>query len=921
MKNIILQVFIGICFNLITILCIFMPAHAQKTLLLSDQQNSYSLGMYLEFLEDPEGNLSINDVTSTEYDARFVACNEKVPNFGFTKSVYWVRFRVVNGTKTNICQWRLSLGFANIHYIDLYKPAPNSQSFDVIQTGMMRPLETKDVPFHRFVFKLSLPLQTEQIIFLRFKNSASMTLPMTLLSTETFNQESMKELFFLGLFSGILIIMIVYNLFLFISLRDKSYLYYTLSVFTFLVFVLSQRGLAYQYLWPNLIWWNHLAVPLFNALLLICILIFTDTFLLLKASFYKLHQIINALLVISVMLTILVPFTNYGIIIQPIVLLSLFIPFIILIAGFRSWRQGYQPARYFLFGIVILIITGIITALTRLGLFPSNFFTEYGPLFGIIFLVGLLSLALVDRINLLKTGVEKINKELVESEKKYRYIFENIQDVYYEINLDGTIIEISPSVEYFSLYKRDELIGKPISLFYTGPSIRKKFLGKVLKSDKVYDFEIAMKNKDKSLFFVSANSVLLRDEQGEPLKVVGSLRNIDERKKLEEQLLQVQKMESVGILAGGIAHDFNNLLTIINGNAELVLMKIGENHPILNKIHEILKAGRKAGRLTRQLLAFSRKEIIKPKILDINNVISNLDTMLQRLIEKDISIEMILATGLPKIKADPTQIEQVLINLIINARDAIIQKRDREDTRKITVETSLVFLDELYASCHLGSMIGYHNLISVSDSGHGISEKIKNNIFDPFFTTKELGRGTGLGLATVFGIVKQNKGSIEVYSKADKGTTIKIYWPSTDKEIVSEIEKGAVKKDDFSGHESILLTEDDEGVRNYAKTALTNFGYHVYEAQNGTDALKLIKVENIHIDMLVTDLIMPGINGKELSLEIKKIFPKINTLYVSGYTNNYIIEQGILEKGVYFLHKPYTVTSLVKSVRKILDNA
>ena len=919
MGNIISKIFFGVSINLITILCLLTPIHAQNTVVLTDTQNKYPLGMFLEILKDPAGELSITDVTSTRYERQFIPCQEKVPNFGFTKSAYWVRFRIRNATKANIHQWRLALGFANMHYVDMYKPSLDRRGFNVTRTGTMCPVETREVPFHRFVFKLSLPIQTEQTFFLRFKSGASMTLPITLWSLEAFNQNSLFELFLLGSFIGILIIIIFYNTFIFFSLRDKSYLYYVLMVFAFLMFVLSQRGLAYQYLWPNLIWWNHLAVPVFNGLLLILFLIFTDTFLDIKTQFYRLHQLINLLLAILIILTILVPFISYGVVIQPLVMLTAFILFIVIMGGFRSWQQGYHPARFFLFSMLIAIITGISSAMTRFDLLPSNLFTEYGILFGIILQVSLLSLALVDRINLLKNETEKTNMELRESEEKYRHIFENIQDVYYEVTLDGTIIEISPSIEQFSQYKRDELFGKAISSFYTNPSARKKFFKNIIDSGKVYNFETTLKNKDGGLLSVSANSILLRDKQGLPLKIVGSLRNITERKNLEDQLLQTQKMESIGTLAGGISHDFNNLLTVINGNAELALIKIDENHQVSDNIREILKSGRKAGKLTRQLLEFSRKQIIEPKVLDINHVISDLDKIFHRLIEEDISIQMILPPGLVKIKADPTQIEQILINLVVNARDAINQKMDKKAVRKITIETSNFYLDESCVLHHLKSTAATHILIVVSDSGVGIDEKIKHKIFDPFFTSKEFGSGTGLGLATVYGIVKQNKGDIEVYSKQNQGTTFKIYWPSTDKKISFEIKKEAVKKDNFTSHEIILLVEDDNSVRNYTKEALTKFGYHVYSAHNGVDALKLIKAENIQVDILVTDLIMPEMNGKELALRIKKIFPEIKILYTSGYTNKHIVHQGILEKGIYFIRKPYSVTTLIKNVRTVLS--
>jgi signal transduction histidine kinase/DNA-binding response OmpR family regulator len=387
----------------------------------------------------------------------------------------------------------------------------------------------------------------------------------------------------------------------------------------------------------------------------------------------------------------------------------------------------------------------------------------------------------------------------------------------------------------------------------------------------------------------------------------------------EEQLRHAQKMEAIGTLAGGVAHDFNNLLTVINGYAELVLMHVEKDHPLYKDVNSILAAGRRASNLTNQLLAFSRKQIYKPRIVDINQVITGLEKMLRRLVSEDINMETNLRLDLPLIEADPGQLEQILINLVVNARDAINERTGLAAEKKITIETGQTYLDETLITEHIGGNPGLHIFFAVSDNGIGMREEIKSKIFDPFFTTKEKGRGTGLGMATVYGIVKQNQGNINVYSEPGQGTTFKIYWPVTEDQIVQKVQ---VKpgRDVLTGSEAILLVEDDEAVRNFAGAVLKGFGYTVFKASNGKSALELIKENDLQIDLLITDLVMPEMNGEELAAKLQEIFPATLVLYASGYTDNHVVHSGILEKGVNFIHKPYSVQTLAEKVREVLEN-
>jgi len=384
------------------------------------------------------------------------------------------------------------------------------------------------------------------------------------------------------------------------------------------------------------------------------------------------------------------------------------------------------------------------------------------------------------------------------------------------------------------------------------------------------------------------------------------------------QLQKSQKMEAIGQLAGGIAHDFNNILTVINGYAELMLARMENTDPFAAYIRQILKSGNRARDLIRQLLAFSRKEIIDPKIIAINDVISDIQKMLHRLIGEDIELKTILADNLPAIKADPGQIEQILINLTINGRDAIYQQKIKQNNNYITIETQVIELDEEYASQHPGSHPGLYVALIVSDNGAGMDKNTMSQIFEPFFTTKEEMNGTGLGLAMVFGVVKQNNGSIYVYSEPGKGSSFKIFWPASgqgvQKKPASEYEVSGAE-----GSESVLIVEDDETVRNFTVSALEELGYRVHSANNGPQALCFIKEQNLHIDLLITAAVMPKMSGRQLAKNVEKLLPSVKVLYTSGYTDDYIVRHGELLEGVNFVQKPYTGNTLAKRVRAVFD--
>ena len=386
-----------------------------------------------------------------------------------------------------------------------------------------------------------------------------------------------------------------------------------------------------------------------------------------------------------------------------------------------------------------------------------------------------------------------------------------------------------------------------------------------------------------------------------------------EKLHLEKQLRHAQKMESVGRLAGGVAHDFNNMLGVILGHAELGLSLVDPSLPVHGDLKEIEKAGRRSANLTRQLLAFARRQPAIPKLLDLNDTISGMLKMLRRLIGEDIDLSWIPDKKLWTVKIDPVQVDQILANLCVNARDAI------KGVGKITIGTENVEIDEIYAAQHPEIKPGQYARLAVSDNGTGFDKETAENLFEPFFTTKEFGEGTGLGLSTVYGIVKQNNGFINVYSEPGYGSTFKIYLPGTQETV--KVKESADAKPIAKGNETVLLVEDEESMLALSKAVLTRFGYSVLEARTPLDAIEIVKQHEDTIHLLITDVVLPEMNGKDLKEHIKKLIPDLKVLFMSGYTADIIMHQGILEDDVNFIQKPFSVKNFAGKVREVLDGA
>ncbi len=512
---------------------------------------------------------------------------------------------------------------------------------------------------------------------------------------------------------------------------------------------------------------------------------------------------------------------------------------------------------------------------------------------------------------------------LKESENKFQQFYDEAPVGYHELDTEGRVTRINRKELQTLGYAAGEMLGKPVWNFFEEEDTTRKVILAKLGGDVSFHntFERTYRRKDGSTLPVLVEDRIIRDKDGQIIGIRSTVEDITEKRrteealrKSEEQLRQWQRVEAIGRLAGGVAHDFNNLLMTIKGCSELLLGAFDRRDPRREEVEEILKAADRATSLTRQLLAFGRRQVLQPQVLDLNAVVLNMDKMLRRLIGEDIQLITSLDPELWSVKVDPGMIEQVVMNLAVNSRDAM------PNGGKLTIETTNTVHDEEYASRHVSVQAGYYVMLAISDTGCGMDKETQSHLFEPFFTTKETGKGTGLGLSTVYGIIKQSGGNIWAYSEPGLGTTFKIYLPRVEK--AAKIYKPRLKPKEAGapgGTETILLVEDEDAVRSMVSKILKNKGYTVLEARQGNEAIDICERLEGSINLMVTDVIMPHMSGRELAGRLAPMRPEMRVLYMSGYPDNTIVQHGVLESGTAFLQKPFTINALELKVREVLD--
>jgi two-component system cell cycle sensor histidine kinase/response regulator CckA len=505
---------------------------------------------------------------------------------------------------------------------------------------------------------------------------------------------------------------------------------------------------------------------------------------------------------------------------------------------------------------------------------------------------------------------------LAESEERFRTLFQGSPIGISVIDMDGKVFAVNAAYRKMLNLDPEETVTTHLFDEVTHPENREadallyaELARGVREQDRT---EKRYLLRDKREVWADLHLYLLRDRSSQPRFVIGMAIDITERKLLEDQLRRAQRMETIGTLAGGVAHDFNNLLTVIKGYCNLLMGRLKDDRELTSQMEYIDRAAEQAASLTRQLLAFSRQQVLQPKVFNLNELVTNADKMLRRLIGENIEMVAVTARDLGSVKADPGQIESVIMNLAVNARDAM------PNGGKLTLETANADLDDAYAHRHLGSKPGRYVMLTVSDTGVGMDRETIAHIFEPFFTTKEVGKGTGLGLSAVYGVVKQSEGYVWVHSEPGKGSTFKVYLPRVDEaaQAVPEKTKAAATQ---GGTETILLVEDDPQVRDLTRDVLEARGYRVLVAERSLEAPVMCAGHDGIIDLLLTDVVMPGLGGNELALQILKQRPAIKILFMSGYTDNSLLQGASLSNGFHFLQKPFTPSSLAAKIREILD--
>jgi two-component system cell cycle sensor histidine kinase/response regulator CckA len=504
------------------------------------------------------------------------------------------------------------------------------------------------------------------------------------------------------------------------------------------------------------------------------------------------------------------------------------------------------------------------------------------------------------------TERKRVEEALAESEALYRKVIEASFDGI-AVSEAGVVLEANRGFAEIFGYAQDEVIGRSAQDLVAEESLEAALQHIADGHEGAYELVGKRKDGTKILLEAMARNHSIGGRRGR----LTALRDVTEKRHLEEQFRQGQKMEAVGRLAGGVAHDFNNLLTVIISCTELLLMDSEEGNPLRDNMEEIRKAAQGAAELTRQLLAFSRQQVVEPKLVTIEEVVASAEKMLQRLIGEDVELVAVRNDDPATVKIDPSQLEQVIVNLAVNARDAM------PDGGRLTLETSSVELDEAYARAHWPATPGRFALLAVSDTGIGMTEQTRGRIFEPFFTTKDVGKGTGLGLATVYGIVKQGGGFIWVYSEPGQGATFKIYLPRVDEAPTGS--EQVTTATSLVGTETVLLIEDSPALRATARQILARYGYTVLEAPNGKAALALVGSLGGPIHLLLTDVVMPGMSGRELAERFTVSRPGVKVLYMSGYTDDAVVRHGVLRPGIAYLQKPFTPETLARKVREVLD--
>ncbi len=919
--------------------CLAAAAARAEALHLAPGDRAVALARGADLLLDPASGLTLPEVRDPAVAARFRPLGA-ARSLGFTPAALWLRTVVVNDSPRP-------------RSLVLVDDAPLLESLDVWlerdgrlerhRGGFAVPDAERDVALGGTSLRLEVTFAPGErvTVWLRAQTRAALLVAFSLWEPEARAARDRGLLLFYGVNLGVLLVLVAVHLYAWLALRERSHLHFVLLVLAFGAYQASAAGPAAALLWPGQ---AGLAAAAPTALALLAVaagLFFARAFLTSPGRFPRLQALARGLGLLSLAAAPLAAFVPAaaGAVAGALSLAALLV---VLALALRAAAAGERAARLFLAGWSLFVAFGLLFVLAVLGLLPVGPLVWHG-VHGAFSLAGVvMSFALTDRLRegdrrtragleqqveertrSLSDSVEALRTEaeerqraiqaMRESEERFRLAFDTSPDAITLNRLDdGLYVGINQGFTRLTGYGRDDVLGRTaleVDIF-ADPADRERLMSGLRKRAQVQNLEASFRARDGRILagLLSAKILMLR---GEPL-ILSVTRDVTaeraaegERRRLEEQLRQAQKMEALGRLAGGVAHDFNNILTAIIANAGLAVLEAPEHDPNRPLLQEIQEAGRRGADLTRQLLAVSRKQVLEPRPVDLNALLANLRRLLARVIGEDRELRLDLGAGVPPVLADPGQVEQVVMNLAVNARDAL------ERGGVITISTRAAELG-LGEARPPERAAGRYAVVTVADAGRGIPPEVQAHLFEPFYTTKPAGQGTGLGLSTVYGIVRQHGGFVEVESAPGRGTAFRVHLPVVRGEAASEDQPRAEPLP--RGHETVLLVEDEGAVREVARTVLDRLGYRVLAAANGEEALALEAGHPGPLDLLLTDVVLPGPSGPEVAEAVRARRPGCRVLFMSGYPER--LASG--PAGVPFLAKPFSPETLARRIRDVL---
>ncbi len=913
-----------ICFSLLmaSTLASAEPATPLTAASFTSNLERLDLSPHLEILVDDTASMTLDEVMQPARDSDYRSVAEIGNSFGFTTAAYWVRFSL-DVDPAQFESLLLQLDQPMIDHVAFYTVSEDGVATASI-TGDGTNFDTREYRHRTFLF--SLPPQQGQTrdYYLRLETEGSMQIPLQIWTASAFAEHASFTEFVFGGYYGFMFLLMMAALASYLIIRDRLFLYYAAYLFCYVMFQFSFNGFAFQHLWPDAPWWSSKAVSTFIGLGVITALLFSGHYL---QVWGRKHPVVKMVFIglglFGAAGVILSALDFYTIAVKMSTLAGLLIPPVVAFAGIVSLMSGYRPARYLLFAWSFFLLGAFIAGLLHFGLVPHSFLTVYAIQIGSTLEILLLGYAVMARIEMLRherarairSLVDQRTNELELTSVHLRTLIAMMPDLVWLKDADGNYAACNSKVEDLFHKECHEIIGKTDFTLLEDEQATRARANDLLaiSTGKPSINEEVFKDKDGNEIILDTVRTAMHMPDGTLIGVLGIGRDITERLKTEEALRRSQKMDAVGQLSSGVAHDFNNILGIILGNLELLQKTINGNKAARNHVDQIKLSAQRATDLTRQLLSFSRSEAGSAKPVNINEALQNIASLIARSITAEIEVEHDFESDPWLAEVDPVDFEDAVINLILNARDAM------PEGGRLVLKTANATLDQAYCSNHLGVQPGEYVMLEVSDSGFGIPAEIRERIFEPFFTTKPSGEGSGLGLAMVFGFIRRSGSHIRVGSSPDGGTTFRIYLPKFQQEVIEQSDEASADHYMPRGSEVILVVDDEEALLDVASTILEELGYQVLQAKDGNEALQLLNSDQ-RIDLLFSDIVMPGgVSGLDLKEQAMTIRPGMPVLLTSGNTGIAVDNPADIEARDRILPKPYDFAELAMRIRELLE--